>query len=1014
MRNKTGIVVLTAILTAFCLYYLSFSFVDRKVRKDATEYAQTDGQGVDFAKKQRYLDSIYDEPVYNFLGMKKFTYKEVKEKGLDLGLDLQGGMHVTLEVSPIEILKSLAGLKSNTEEFKKSIALAKEMQKNSQESFTSLFFKAYQQVAPGKDLSYLFHNLANKEYVTPQTPDQDVRAFVEREVDQAVDRTEKIIRTRIDKFGVISPNIQRIPGTGRIQVELPGADNPERVRNLLQGVAKLEFLEVWRPEEVGAYIEQINQYQLAKEKAAKPSNAQPGEKKQPSALDMLSLGADTTNLAKDTATALAEDTSALAQDTTAANLSSFYRLAKVASDEAIAKKLQLDSYYLNYRIKDTARINDILSDPKVQAMLPSNLQFLWEKPSQGSNIVSLVPVKKAPGGKAPLTGEVITDARKDFTQDKSGYEIQMVMNATGAKKWKDMTTKAMESERNGIPSRIAIALDNVIYSSPNVQVVIPNGISVITGNFTEEEALDLTNVLKAGKLPAPARIVEEGIIGPSLGKEAISQGLKSSVAGLVLVVVFMVLYYSMGGMVANFALIFNIFFILGVLANFSAALTLPGIAGIVLTMGMAVDANVLIYERVREELRNGSSVSNAIKEGYSKAFSSIFDANVTTLIIGIILAWLGSGPVQGFATTLIIGILSSFFSSVFISRVIIEWMAKRKSLNEKSFSTPFSKGLFQNINFDFIGARKKAYIFSLVLIVGGIVVGIATKSYNLGVDFKGGRSYIVAFTDPIVASDVKTAIADEFQGKGTDVKTYGDNKTLKITTSYLVDDETAQADSTVKNALMAGLADYNGKNPEIVGSSKVGATIADDIMTSSLFSILLSLAAIFLYIFVRFRKIGFGLGGIIALAHDVLACIAVYGIASALGMNLEVDQIFIAAILTVIGYSINDTVVVFDRIRENMEKAPRAELGGVMNKAINETMSRTIITAATLFIVVIVLFIFGGEVLRGFSLVMILGTIFGTYSSVYIATPVVLDFIQKKTGAAKKSEVKAEAVAKAS
>lgn len=1005
---------MTVLLTAFCFYYLSFSFVDRQVRKDATNYAQTETGGTDFQKRQRYLDSIYEEPVYNFLGMKEYTYKDVKEKGLDLGLDLQGGMHVTLEVSPVEILNSLAGIKSKSPEFKKAIELAREMQKNSQESFTSLFFKAYQQVAPGKPLREPFRNLANREYIGPETSDQEVRNYIESEVDQAVDRTEKIIRTRIDKFGVISPNIQRIPGTGRIQVELPGADNPERVRNLLSGVAKLEFLEVWRPDEVGLYLNQINEYLLTKEEASKPIDVPKDvTKEEPSDLDLLTQGADTAGTAADDAVAAANDSTGLADDTTAQQVSSFYRLAQVAMEQANQKNESIDSYYLNYRIKDTARVNDILKDPKVQAILPSNLEFMWEKPTQNSTIISLVPVKKTPGGKAPLTGEVITDARKDFAQDGRGYEIQMVMNSAGAKKWKEMTTRAVESERNQVPSRIAIALDNVIYSSPNVQVVIPNGVSVISGSFTEEEAADLANVLKAGKLPAPARIVEEGIIGPSLGKEAISQGLKSSVAGLVLVVVFMVLYYSMGGMVANFALVFNIFFILGVLAQLSAALTLPGIAGIVLTMGMAVDANVLIYERIREELRNGNSVASAIKEGYSKAFSSIFDANVTTLIIGIILAYFGSGPVQGFATTLIIGIVSSFFSSVFISRVIIEWMAKRKSLSEKSFETPVSKGLFKNINFDFIGARKKAYVFSLILIVGGIGLGLATKSYNLGVDFKGGRSYIVAFDSPVVASDVKASIADDFQGKGTDVKTYGDNQTLKITTSYLIDDETAHADSTVKNALMAGLGDYNDKNPDIVGSSKVGATIADDIMTSSMFSILLSLGAIFLYIFLRFRRLGFGLGGIIALAHDVLACIAVYGVASALGMNLEVDQIFIAAILTVIGYSINDTVVVFDRIRENMEKAPRAELGGVMNKAINETMSRTIITAATLFIVVIVLFAFGGEVLRGFSLVLILGTIFGTYSSVYIATPVVLDLIKKKTDAGKK-DVPAETVIKAS
>lgn len=998
MFSKNGIIILTAVLTAICLYFISFSVVDRNVRQDATKYATNESGQIDFAKKQRYLDSVYNKPVYNFLGIREYTYKEVKQNGLNLGLDLQGGMHVTLEVSPIDILQGIAG-NSQDPSFKEALEMAKKMQRNSPEKFTSLFYKAFNEVAPGRSLASVFANYSNKDIINPKSSDQEVKKYIEREVDEAIDRTFEILRTRIDKFGVTSPNIQRIQGTGRIQVELPGADNPERVRKLLQGVAQLEFLEVYQFQDVQPVIVQINNYLVSKQKAEKSSpvssSLQTDQAETEDQFDPLT-GEKITDTTAQKADELAE------ADSLNENVSKFISLA-------IGQNLQQFGQ-LAYRTEDTATINALLADPKVRSIIPSNMSLLWEKSGGKQNIVELVPVKRGRLGKAPLTGEVITDARADFASSgRGGYEISMSMNAAGAKAWRNMTRKAVETSTPQSRNRIAIVLDNTVYSAPSVNEEIPNGSSSISGNFTEEEAKDLANVLKAGKLPAPARIVEEGIIGPSLGKEAISQGLKSSVAGLVLVIIFMVAYYSMGGMVANFALIFNIFFVLGILAQLHAALTLPGIAGIVLTIGMAVDANVLIFERIREELRKGHKLDVAIKEGYQKAFSAIFDANLTTILVGIILAWIGSGPVQGFATVLIVGILTSFLSAIYISRIIIEWMAKKKQITEKSFDTFISRSFFVGkLNYNFVGARKKAYLFSTALIIIGFVT-IMINGLNVGVDFQGGRSYIVQFDEALPASDVKSELLPYFNNEGTEVKTYGDNRTLKVTTSYHSTDESNEADSEVKAALEKGLENYASANPRIIGSEKVGATVASDILTASIISIIISLIVLFLYIFIRFKNWQFGLGTLIALTHDVLVAIAVYGIATALGMSIEVDQIFIAAMLTLIAYSINDKIVVFDRIREGQEISSREKDDVLMNRALNDTLSRTIVTSMTVLIVVVVLIIFGGDILRGFSLIMIVAATFGAYSTVYIGAPIVLDFGSWRPQISSKKEVEANA-----
>jgi len=578
----------------------------------------------------------------------------------------------------------------------------------------------------------------------------------------------------------------------------------------------------------------------------------------------------------------------------------------------------------------------------------------------------------------------------------------MQMNATGSKVWRRLTSENLNR-------RIAVVLDNYVYSAPNVITEIPNGSSQITGNFSIEEAQDLANILKAGKLPAPTRIVEEAVVGPTLGQEAQKEGVVSIVAGLIIVVLFMVLYYSKGGLVANIALVFNIFFILGILAQLNAALTLPGIAGIVLTIGMSIDANVLIFERIREELRNGSGLKKAISTGYSKAYSSIIDANVTTFLTGVILYSFGQGPVRGFATTLMIGIASSFFSAVFITRVVVEWMTRKGDESKIKFSTPWSKSWLTNLNIDFMSKRRRAYIFSVIFIVAGLILIVAEGGLNLGVDFKGGRSYVVSFENSIVASDMKTALTDDFESSGTEVKTFGANNILKITTSFMVDDESAEADSLVESRLVAGIADFTGltyesddskvdeSNFTISSSNKVGATIADDIKNASMQAIFFSLVVIFLYILVRFRKWQFGLGAVIALFHDTLFVLAAFAFARLFGKAFEVDQVFIAAMLTIIGYSINDTVVVFDRIRENMSLKAGSEIYNVFNEAINKTISRTLITSFTTLIVVLILFLFGGEVLRGFSFALIVGILVGTYSSIFVATPTVLDLAQKKS-----------------
>ncbi|OKL39130.1 protein translocase subunit SecDF [Pontibacter flavimaris] len=979
MRNKSLIIVLTLIVSALCLYFLSFSFVANSVQKKAEAYA-TDAQGnVDLAKKQSYLDSMWNEPVY--LGM---TYKEVTEKELGLGLDLKGGMHVVLEVSPVEIVKSMAG-NSKDPSFLKALDRAQEMQRNSQDRFTSLFAQAYREIEPDGRLSSIFSNSANRGKISYESTNEEVINVIQAEVDAAIDRSFNILQTRIDRFGVTQPNIQRLKGTGRIQIELPGIDNPERVRNLLQGMANLEFWEVWTPQEFNPYLMQVSQQLDQLQRAGKlnlPNTAAVAAKAPVAAdttEDVLAQAAGTdsaaiaANTQTDTAAALAADSATLNQQ-----------------GGVLASLFTMMPNGLGANVRDTATINELFSRPDVRTLLPSNMKFLWGvKPiTEGKQaFVELYAIKKGRDGKAPLGGDAINDARQDFDQH-GRPEISMTMNPTGARKWARLTG-------DNVGRQVAIVLDNYVYSAPVVQGEITGGSSSISGNFTIDEAQDLANILKAGKMPAPTRIVEEAIVGPSLGQEAINQGLLSTVAGLVVVVIFMIAYYSRGGMIADLALLFNVFFILGVLAQFGASLTLPGIAGIVLTLGMAVDANVLIFERMREEAAKGRSMREVINAGYEKAFSSIFDANVTTFLVGFILYFFGSGPVKGFAITMMIGIVTSFFTSVYISRLLVESTFKRAG--KLSFSSSLADKMFRNVKFDVMKIRKPAYGFSIALIAFGFIA-MAITGPNLGIDFTGGRSYVVEFEQAVPASEIREGLLDDFQQEGTEVKTFGASNRVKIITSWLAEDESTQADEQVRTALEQGLQEYAEFNPQVLSSSKVGASMADDIQNTALIAILLSLAGIFLYVMLRFRKWQFSLGGVVALLHDALIILAVFSILHLFGISYEMDQVFIAAVLTIIGFSINDTVVIFDRVREYMHDNPRATIRQIVNPALISTFSRTIITSLTLFLVVVILFLFGGEVLRSFSLAMIIGVLAGTYSSLFIATPIVVDTIREEDG----------------
>ncbi len=980
MKNKGFVALLTIVVTILCLYYLSFTLISRGVQKDAAAYAaDTDGK-TDPVKKQLYLDSVWNKPVYNFLGLKEFTYREVKNSEISLGLDLQGGMHVTLEVSPIDIIRSLSD-NSQDSAFLNAINKANLQHKKSQRSFSSLFFDAYRDANPGRKLAPIFANAATVGKISLNDSDDEVMSAINSEIESAIDRSLTILTNRIDQFGTSQPNIQRL-GTGRIQVEIPGAENPARVRKLLQGVAKLEFWDVIEPEAIRISLMSINDLLVIEQKTKTKVAA--AAKKQETLQDALKAGQPV----NDSISAL-ERTLEIAADSSAQGLDSLRNL-----NISPLYSLSSPPGYFRFHLTDTAEINRIFRREDVTSRLPRNVGIYWgNKPEKYSADPGESPglqlyfLDHGRNGKAKLTGESIVNARNDL-DEKAQPAVSMTMNTTGTRVWAKWTAEAATKH-----SRIAIMLDNLVYSAPYVNSEIPNGNSIISGNFTPDEAKDLANILKAGSLPAPIVIVEETVVGPTLGAESIQNGLISIVVGFLVIILFVVATYNTAGWVADAAVVLNLFFLLGVLASLNAALTLPGIAGILLSLAIAVDANVLINERVKEDLQAGKGMATAISNGYKNAFSAIIDSNVTTLIKGFVLLTFGSGLIYGFAVTLVIGILCSLFTSVLFTRLIFEHYTKKGKIWR--FSFPWSQNLFRNIRIDFIGNRKSYYIISGLIIVAGFT-SIAIKGLNYGVDFKGGRTYIVQFEKPLIAQQVRSALTAPF-GSAPEVKTYGFDNKFQITTDYLVEDNSEGATSVAETALKKGLSGFSDSSPSILSYNKVGPTVANDIKISALKALGIAICLMFLYILIRFRKWQFALGTMVSLVHTVLVVLSAYTLLETiLPFTMEIDQSFVAAILTVIGYSINDSVVVFDRVREFLSGKKQGEdEAKVINNALNDTLSRTLITGMSTIFVIIILFAFGGETIKGFTFAMLIGVLIGTYSSLCIGTPVLVDFTSR-------------------
>ncbi|WP_439557636.1 protein translocase subunit SecDF, partial [Dyadobacter sp.] len=895
----------------------------------------------------------------------------VTERELNLGLDLQGGMHVVLEVAPADILKGMAGGNARSAAFQTALKKAGEDKAASNSTFINRFAAAYKEAAPNSSLASLFATSANRGKISSNSSDGDVVKMLNTEVNNSIDRAFQITSARIDKFGVTNPNIQRLPGQNRILVELPGVDNPERVRRLLSGAAKLEFAEVYLTQELGAGLEGLGRYltqQAEIEKSKKPAAA-------------TIATADTT---KKTSTGGLAEQLAQKSDSTANDS------AAVAAQTAALTSLFVPMPQgLGVYLKDTARAGEILRRPEVRSMFPADLVFMWDRKgtAAGDNqlILPLYFIKKA-NGEAAMEGDVIVDATHDY-DERGRPEVTMRMNGEGARKWRSLTARSV-----GRP--VAIIIDNLVYTAPTVQGEIPNGNSSITGNFTVEETKDMSNVLKAGKLPAPTHIVEEAVVGSSLGAEAINDGLLSSAVGLLIVLVFMVAYYNKAGWIADIALLINLFFLLGVMASLGAVLTLSGIAGIVLSIGMAVDANVLIYEGIKTELEEGKAFGQAIRDGFKHSLSAIIDSNVTTLLTGIILYTFGTGLVLGFATTLVLGLLTSLFSAIFITRLLLEYQIKRGKVF--NFYTGLTKNWFKDNDFDFVSQRKRFYLISGVIIAIGIGSFIF-KGFGLGIDFKGGRSYVVRFENNVDADDLRNKM-DETLGSATEVKTFGGQDQVKITTAYLIEETTADADQKAEAKIMEGVKKIGGNPAKIVSSNKVGPTMAQDTLWSAVYAVLLALAANFVYILIRFKRVAFSYGAVMSLAHDVVIILAIFSLFNGwLPWSLDIDQAFIGAILTMIGYSMNDTVVIYDRIRDYLadDKSRGQSLPTVINNALNSTLSRTAVTGISVILVLIVLMIFGGAVIRGFTFCMLLGVIVGTYSSLFVAAPIVVDLLQR-------------------
>ena len=995
MQNKGALKFLAIVLAIACAYQLSFTFVTRHVENQAARYAAGDP-----VKEQNYLDSVKSQPVYN-LGFVKFNYKECKEKEINLGLDLRGGMNVMLEISVEDVIRALSN-DSKDPIFNQALAQAREDQKNSTSDYITLFASAYEKLSNGGKLSYIFNTPELREVITPASTNEQVIAVLREQAESAIANSFNVLRNRIDRFGVTQPNIQRLENSGRILVELPGVKEPERVRKLLQGTASLEFWATYENNEIYPALEQANAVirglkeageiadTTAKVETADSSAAQ-------AATDSPAL------LAKLDSTAVADTAAVQAQDTAAfeAQFPLFAKLHPMVDEQGQIYGGPVIGRAMSF---DTAAVNRYMQLPQVKALLPRDIKLFWgvKSADPAGTVYDLYAIKaNTRDGKAPLDGGVVTEAREEYSQHGAAAEVSMVMNATGARTWARMTA-------DNIGRSIAIVLDGYVYSAPRVNGEIEGGRSSITGQFTIQEAKDLANVLKSGKLPAPARIIQDTVVGPSLGQESINAGMMSFILAFILVLIYMVFYYHTAGMVAGIALICNLFFLLGVLVSFGAVLTLPGIAGIVLTMGMAVDANVIIYERVKEELRAGKGLALSLKEGFKNAMSAIIDGNLTTLITGIVLFIFGTGPVQGFATTLIIGILTSLFCAIFITRLIFSAMLnKGKNIR---FSNRYTENCLAHTHVNFISMRKISYIISGLLILA-TVVSLATRGLSYGVDFSGGRAFVVRFDQPVTANEVRSALHPVFEGTSYEVKQFGKENQMRIVTQYKYDDAGDNVTAEIEGLLYKALAPLMAQQLTqaefqttqtspygIISSDKVGPSVAHDITVNSFIAVLFSLIAIGLYIIVRFKRWQWGVGSVISLAHDALITIGIFSLLyGILPFTMDVDQSFIAAILTIIGYSINDKVVIFDRIREYQTLYPKRSIRDNINNAINSTVARTVNTSGTTFVVLLAIFLFGGEVIRGFIFALMFGVVIGTYSSVFVATPIAYDLFSKKT-----------------
>ena len=1016
MQNKGLVITLAVCLALVSSFYLSFSFVTKYYDNKAVEYAQGDA-----AKEYQYLDSIAGEKVW--FG---YTLKECREKEINLGLDLKGGMNVTMEVSVPDIIRALSGY-NTTEIFNQAIANANEKQKSSGADYLTLFFESFYELDAHAQLASVFSTFELKDKVARTSTNAEVEKVVREEVEGAINNSFNVLRTRIDRFGVVQPNIQKLSQTGRILIELPGVKEPERVRKLLQGSANLEFWETYELSEILPQLAQING-EVAKANASTEAvqvevkeEVKPAAEKKADDVEALVEGLEADSLAQTEA----DQEAALAEYKKNNPLFAVLNPSVSQTGQAYRGPVVGTVHYT-----DTAKVMAMLNSQVAKSVLPRELKLVWTVKAidDAGAYYQLVALKSQTNGRPSLEGDVITDARADFGQTSAYANVSMTMNAEGARDWQRIT-------RDNIGKSIAIVLDGYAYSFPTVQNEIAGGSSQITGNFTVEEAKDLANTLNSGKMPAPARIIQEDVVGPSLGQEAIRNGLWSFALGFLLIMLYMIVYYGLiPGLIADFALLCNVFLLVGILSSFSAVLTLPGIAGIVLTMGMAVDANVLIYERIREELRGGKGMRKAIQDGFSNAISAIVDSNVTSFLTGAILAIFGTGPIKGFAVTYMIGIVSSFLTAVFVCRLLLELYAKKEDAKELSFTTKLMQNFLQNTKVNFVAARKVTYILSGVLVLVSIL-GVDPHimgKLNLGIDFSGGRNYIVRFAQDVNTEEVNASLDNVFMAAKAELNdeetfalnviTIGNANQVRVSTNYLINDNSENVDATIEALLYEGCKPFLAEgvtldefkstelNPEIgiMQSQKVGPAVADDITQSAVWAVLAALVAIFLYVLVRFRNFAFSVGALVGLAHNAIIVLGAYAILwKVMPFSMEIDQAFIAAILTVIGYSINDTVVVFDRVREYKGLYPKRELNLNINNALNDTLSRTFSTSMSTFVVLLAIFCFGGETIRGFVFALLIGVVVGTYSSLCVATPLAYDIqeaIAKRK--AKKAAVK--------